>query len=135
MKRHGIRFDYSDEFERRIVHAFPSTILASFVNVVDNAIYWISSDTSSERVIKLGSDGAGFLISNGGPGIEDRIAERIFEFGETTKPGGRGIGLYLSRESLRREGFDLTLGATGKNVHPQFRISALSGEEESEVSE
>jgi signal transduction histidine kinase len=135
MKRHGIRFDYSDEFERRIVHAFPSTILASFVNVVDNAIYWISSDTSSERVIKLGSDSAGFLISNGGPGIEDRIAERIFEFGETTKPGGRGIGLYLSRESLRREGFDLTLVATGKNVHPQFRISALSDEKESEVSE
>jgi signal transduction histidine kinase len=135
MRRHAIRFGYTDEFEKRIVHAYPSTILASFVNVVDNAIYWISSDTSSERVIKLDSDSAGFLISNGGPGIEDRIAERIFEFGETTKPGGRGIGLYLSRESLRREGFELTLVATGLKVNPQFRIGALPDKRESEVRE
>jgi len=92
------------------------------VNVIDNAIYWITSDRDSNRTISLDSDGTGFLVSNGGPGIERRVAERIFEYGETTKPGGRGIGLYLARQSLRRDGFELTLEAEGKHASPVFKI-------------
>ena len=123
LERHSIEVEPTPAFDRMSVHGYPSTYLPVFVNVVDNAIYWITSDQDSERVIKLDSDGTGFTIWNGGPGIERRIAERIFDFGETTKIGGRGMGLYLARESLRREGFDLTLNGEGTNIHPSFRIA------------
>jgi signal transduction histidine kinase len=125
LERHAIVFRATAAFDRMSVHGYPSTYLPAFVNVVDNAIYWITSDRDSERLIKLDSDGVGFTIWNGGPGIEHRIAERIFEFGETTKIGGRGLGLYLARESLRREGFDLTLEAAGTEVRPVFRLAPV----------
>ena len=123
LERHSIRLVATPEFDQAKVHGYPSTYLPAFVNVVDNAIYWIATDKDAERLIRLDSDGVGFSIWNGGPGIERRIADRIFEFGETTKPGGRGMGLYLSRQALRREGFDLTLEADGVDKHPAFRIA------------
>ncbi len=123
LQRHHIRLIPTAAFDRHKVHGYPSTFLPPFVNVIDNAIYWIATDPESERVITLDADEEGFLISNGGPGVERRVAERIFEFGETTKPGGRGIGLFLSRQSLRTEGFDLTLEAVGSGVHPVFKIA------------
>ena len=82
----------------------------------------VSNGAKKEKVIKLDVDSKGFLISNSGPGIEEKIGERIFEFGETTKPGGRGMGLAISRDTLQREGFDIELLRTGKDVWPLFRI-------------
>jgi signal transduction histidine kinase len=134
LRRHHIAIEATSAFDGFRIHAFPSTLLASFVNVVDNAIYWISSDADSQKIIRLDADTSGFSIWNGGPGIDSRVADRIFEFGETTKVGGRGIGLYLSRQSLRREGLDLTLEAVGKNSHPMFRIRPTVGELNDELN-
>jgi signal transduction histidine kinase len=123
LERHSIRLTAAPAFDRMSARCYPSTYLPAFVNIVDNAIYWITTDKDSERLIKLDSDGKSFTVWNGGPGIERRIADRIFDFGETTKPGGRGIGLYLAREGLRREGAELALDADGFDVHPVFRIT------------
>ncbi len=128
LERHSIKVVATLAFDQMKVHGYPSTYLPAFVNVFDNAIYWITTDRDSERLIRLDSDYIGFSIWNGGPGVERRIAERIFDFGETTKPGGRGMGLYLSREALRREGFDLTLASAGTDVHPMFRIAPAHNE-------
>lgn len=128
LRRHRIEIEATSNFDGFRIHAFPSTLLASFVNVVDNAVYWISSDSASQRTIRLDADASGFTVWNGGPGVDARVADRIFEFGETTKVGGRGIGLYLSRQSLRREGLDLTLEVVGKNLHPMFRIGSTGSE-------
>jgi signal transduction histidine kinase len=124
LRRHGIAIEATPSFDNFRIKAYPSTLLPSFVNVIDNAVYWIDSERSSEKLIKLDADAKGFIIWNGGPGIEARIADRIFDYGETTKVGGRGIGLYLSRESLRRDGLDLTLESIGKDIHPVFRLGS-----------
>ena len=122
MERHGIALEHTPAFDAHMVTAFPSTILPVFVNLLDNAIYWITFDRNSEKRIRLDADARGFLVWNGGPGIERRDAERVFEFGITRKPGGRGMGLFISRESLRRDGFDLDLMTVGENTHPLFVI-------------
>lgn len=123
LARDQIRVVATAAFDRKSVHGNASTFLPAFVNLVENAIYWLGQDrTKADRLIKLDADDAGFLISNTGPGIDRRIADRVFEFGETTKPGGRGMGLYFSREALCREGYDLTLEASGAEVPPLFRI-------------
>lgn len=102
-----------------------SALIGAFINILDNAIYWLNSRAEGDKEIVLDADDKGFLISNSGPGIEERMRGRIFDFGETQKPGGRGMGLAISRETLRREGFDVELIRSGVDVSPQFRISPM----------
>lgn len=109
-------------FRGKKVECKSSALLGAFINMVDNAIYWLDSQGESEKKIMLDADNEGFLVSNNGPGIEERMRERIFDFGETKKPGGRGMGLAISRETLRREGFEIDLIKAGLDVSPEFRI-------------
>ncbi|WP_256352318.1 ATP-binding protein [Pseudomonas yamanorum] len=118
----NIKLVVTHEFRARKVDGKSSAILGAFLNVVDNAVYWLNSRSEGEKNITLDADDVGFLISNNGPGIEERIKHRIFDFGETKKPGGRGMGLAISRETLNREGFEIDLVKTGLDVSPQFRI-------------
>ena len=62
-----------------------------------------------ERTIELDAAQGVYMIRDSGPGIPRRDREAIFEYGFTRKPGGRGMGLAISRETLRRVGYDLTL--------------------------
>jgi len=127
-----IELEASDAFLERKVNCRTSALLGAFVNVVDNAIYWVSNGARDDKWIRLGVDGEGFLIENSGPGIEERLKDRIFEFGETTKPGGRGMGLAISKDTLLREGFDLELVQSGSDVYPMFRIRTAADEERGE---
>ncbi|TWD43058.1 histidine kinase/DNA gyrase B/HSP90-like ATPase [Pseudomonas sp. SJZ131] len=113
------------EFRDKTVQCKSSALLGAFINIVDNAIYWVSTGAESRREIFLDADERGFLISNTGPGIEERIRDLIFEFGETKKPGGRGMGLAISRETLRREGFEVELISAGLDFRPVFRIRPM----------
>lgn len=128
----GIVLDATDQFIKKKVKCRSSALLGAFINVVDNAVYWVSNGAKSEKIIRLDAEEDSFLISNSGPGIEERIQDRIFEFGETTKPGGRGMGLAISKDTLRREGFDIELAQAGSNVWPVFRILLNKNENDSE---
>lgn len=125
LERHGIELIATSAFDGHNVYAFPSTFLPAFVNLVDNAIYWLGTVKRPDKVIRLDADETGFLVSNNGPGVPLRIADRIFDFGLTTKLGGRGIGLFVSREALRKEGFDLTLDRAGESEEPLFRLRTV----------
>lgn len=122
LRRHDIKLVATPAFRSKVILALPPIILPSFVNIVDNAIHWITTVPGGEREILLDADEDLFLISNSGPGIPLRIADRIFEFGATEKIGGRGMGLFIARQALRSNGLDLTLQAAGENVRPQFAI-------------
>jgi len=130
LEENEIELEPSASFLSKTVKCHSAGILGAFVNVVDNAIYWVANGARGEKVIRLDADENGFLISNSGPGIEERLRERIFDFGETTKPGGRGMGLAVSRETLRREGFDLELINAGSDVAPLFQIKTIIRDEE-----
>lgn len=131
--RHEIKLEHTPAFDANTVMAFPSTLLPVFVNLMDNAIYWITSDKDSDRYIRLDADERGYAVSNGGPGIAHRDADRIFEFGVSHKPGGRGMGLYISRESLKRDGFDLELVNAGETSRPMFLIRTGKSVTEGEI--
>lgn len=118
----NIELCVSDTFRSSSLMCKSSTVIGAFVNIIDNAIYWISHRAEGERKIYLDVNKDGFLISNTGPGIEDRFRDRIFDFGETRKPGGRGMGLAVSRDTLRREGMDVVLIQTGLDSQPVFQI-------------
>lgn len=130
--RHNVSLHVTEDFKGKVVEGFPSTLYPTFVNLVDNAIYWLSSQKEGARNIILGADSEGFTIVNSGPGIPLRDADRIFDFGISSKPGGRGMGLYISRETLRREGYDLILVNPGEKNLVIFRI-LLSCDEKAEM--
>lgn len=134
LERHSIDLRPTRAFDSFMLNCYPSTFLPVFINVVDNAIYWITFDRDSDHWIKFDVDeDGGFLISNGGPGIDARDADRIFEFGETNKVGGRGMGLFISRSSLRKEGWDITLETSGNSTPPVFRIAPIVDAEDTLV--
>lgn len=108
MSRHQIRLISSQSFRDTKIKGYPSTIYPVFVNLVDNSIFWLK-DQAQFRQISLDTNEEGFVISDTGPGIPKRDRDAIFEMGFTRKPGGRGLGLYISREVLKREGFGLEL--------------------------
>jgi len=126
--RHNVNFTVTERFKAKTVKGFPSTLYPTFVNIVDNAIYWMTTEKDGTRDLVLDADENGYIISNSGPGIPIRDAERIFEFGITRKVGGRGMGLYISRESLRKEGFDLIFENPGEKNHPTFRINMMEND-------
>ena len=104
--RHSIQMRATRKFLNHSVRGYPSTFYPVFVNLMDNASFWLR-DQPEPRLIALDCDGEAMSVSDNGPGIQSQDQETIFELGFTRKPGGRGLGLYISRDVLRKVGFDL----------------------------
>ena len=110
LARHDVSLKATGAFNNAKLVGFPSNFYPVFVNLVDNAIFWLSQQSpQSKRTIKLDEHGGTLLVSDNGPGVNVRDREAIFEFGFSRKPGGGGMGLHIGRETLRRIGFDLQL--------------------------
>lgn len=126
IEAHAIKIMPTFSFRDYVVECKSSVIIGAFINLIDNAIYWLNTGATDEKIITLDADELGYIISNNGPGIDERYRSSIFEFGESKKIGGRGMGLAISREVLRRDGFDLVLSACGLGVNPEFRITPIA---------
>lgn len=126
-KRHKIELEVTQEFIDSVVPGFPSTIYPVFVNLIDNAVFWLK-DIQGNRVISLDFGDNVYFISNNGPAIHTRDKEAIFEQGFSRKPGGRGLGLFISQKALRKEGMDLTIVQPGRvDGWTTFAISCSGG--------
>ncbi len=110
MARHKVTLRTTKAFANATVVGFPSSFYPVFVNLVDNAIFWLSQQNpNNERIITLDAHDGALLVSDTGPGVNVRDRDAIFDSGFTRKPGGRGMGLHIGREGLRQVGFDLHL--------------------------
>jgi len=124
LERHHIKFSASRQFLDRALNGYPSSIYPVFVNLVDNAIYWLQRNRK-EKSIRLESEGQDFLVRDNGPGVSERDRENIFALNFSRKPGGRGMGLHISRQTLTRIGYTLTIDPT-REGGASFRISPLT---------
>lgn len=136
LERHKIEWVTTDAFETRMIKAYPSTFLPPIINIVDNAIFWLSRDTTGHKLdytglreLSFDADERGFLIGNNGPIISERDADRIFEMSFTTKLRGRGMGLNLAKSALKKDGYDITLVQSGSAGPPFFLITTERPEE------
>jgi signal transduction histidine kinase len=121
LREQEIALDFSESFEQMRVRLYPSTLYPVIVNLIDNAIYWLSG-YSGDRVIHL-DKGPGFIsVTDSGPGISVGDEEAVFEQGFSRKPAGSGYGLFVAREVLRRDGADITLAAPSADRGARFEI-------------
>ena len=124
LEQQQIELTATDEFIDFTVRGFRSTFYPVFVNLVDNAIFWLSDQPSPRRILLhiLNNEMA---VSDTGPGVSARDRQAIFESGFTRKPGGRGLGLYISKDALTRVGYALQLISVPYLGGATFRIKQI----------
>jgi signal transduction histidine kinase len=126
-RRHDVDLRVTSAFERFSFVGYPSTFYPVFVNLLDNAIFWLS-DRPVPRVVQLDHRNGSLLVQDNGPGIVLRDYEAIFEHGFSRKPGGRGLGLKISRDVLQRSGWSLEVVPAGGLPWPET-VASLPGSE------
>lgn len=126
--RHDIIMESTPSFKEFQIECFPSTIYPVVINLVDNAIFWLSSSQTDRRIL-LDATSDHIIIANNGPKIDLRDMERIFERGFSRKPGGRGLGLYISQKALAQEGMHLEVVNPPAGYHAAFGIFKAGSQE------
>ena len=76
-----------------------------FINIVNNALYWLIPVQNRKIRFEYRPDNGLILIMNNGVPISDQDLSRIFTIFFTRRKDGRGIGLYLALHSLAAVGY------------------------------
>ncbi len=121
-ERHRISLQPTEAFLSSHVECYPSTLYPAFINLVDNAVFWLGS-VKGERKIILDAEYGALSVSNNGPPIEPRDLEHIFERGFSRRPNGRGLGLFISARALKSEGMTLSVASAAPELNVTFRIA------------
>ncbi|SDG43262.1 Signal transduction histidine kinase [Celeribacter baekdonensis] len=128
LKRHNVRLVADEGFKAHTLHGFHADFYPVFVNLIDNAIYWASSARKDAGIIELIEDNGDLCVRDNGRGVSSIDVRNIFELNFTRKPGGRGMGLHISRQALGRLGYELNIDPPTPNSGACFRISKMSQE-------
>lgn len=105
LENRGVELKISTDFSSAKFHEFPSRIYPVFINLINNSIYWLAK----EKVKKIFLDArmGELLISDTGPGISQDDVPSLFELFFTRRVRGRGVGLYLCRQTLATGGHEI----------------------------
>ncbi|MGJ8548853.1 ATP-binding protein [Winogradskyella wichelsiae] len=104
-KRYRIHFTVNDSFREYEFFSFDSIVKPVFLNLINNANYWLIP--APDRKIKIELIDHEIRIMNSGERIDDSQLEDIFTLFYTRKRDGRGIGLYLAKKNLNAIGYDI----------------------------
>jgi C4-dicarboxylate-specific signal transduction histidine kinase len=89
------------------------------VNLVKNAVEAMHAVTDRKRTLRVTLSGAGrevcVAVCDAGVGLDKAQRDRVFEAFHTTKPGGMGMGLAISRSIIEAHGG--RLWATANETH------------------
>lgn len=94
-----------------LVRSTESALLQVLMNMVDNAIYWLTLKPKQDRniLIQIEAQTRRVIVADNGPGVEASDEPFIFEPFYTAKGiEGKGLGLYIARQVGIRSGFDVT---------------------------
>ncbi len=97
----------------------PGELDAIILNLLDNALYWLPKSNHKPKLeVSLRKLSTGkhvrVKISDSGPGVSEKDAERVFLPGVTRKPGGIGMGLTVAAELISDHGGRISLIQPGK---------------------
>lgn len=112
LKRDGIDVQIVDKGPPLTAKTTDAVLLQVFLNLFDNAMYWLHGKRVGKKKIDILLDGdEGILIfADSGPGINEDDAPYIFEpFYSGKGEEGRGLGLYIARQLLERHEYGIDI--------------------------
>lgn len=116
LERRGITLNVSPAFRHFSVYEQPPRIYPVFINLINNAAYWVGQTQNSSKTISLDVIDGKIVVSDDGPGVEKEDQKNLFSLFFTRKiRGGRGVGLYLCRANLAAGGHTISY-ATEKSM-------------------
>ena len=117
LKENSIEVEYDVSTQPVIAKTTDAVLLQVFINLFDNALYWLKS-IDSERKIMITIDGSQnrIIFSDSGPGVNADDIDYIFEaFYSGKGEEGRGLGLYIARQLLDRYDYSIDLAEFSKD--------------------
>lgn len=124
----GIDFSATQSFRSAKFMEFPSRIFPVFINVVNNSLYWLAGRPVKEILLDAVDDK--FLICDSGPGVDKDDVGNLFELFFTRRVRGRGVGLYLCKQTLAAGGHRIeyvTDGSLRRLPGANFAITLRNG--------
>lgn len=107
----GVRVDYRKVGGPLRVRATDATLLQVFINLFDNALWWLQTVDHDRRILITVDGGADRVVfSDNGPGVKPKDAPYICRpFYSGRGNAGRGLGLYIATQLLDRFGYTIRL--------------------------
>jgi hypothetical protein len=93
-----------------LVKCHEAVLLQSFINLIDNAVYWLTTSESEAKEIRILINGnkSEVIFADNGPGVRKDDLPYIFQpFFSTKGIKGRGLGLYIARQLLERYDYEI----------------------------
>ncbi|MDE0617543.1 MAG: ATP-binding protein [Rhodospirillaceae bacterium] len=88
-------------------------VMQVLINLFDNAAYWLETKAPTaprEICVTLDGDAGELVFADSGPGVDTDDRPYIFEaFFSGKGQAGRGLGLYIARQLLERQGYTIEL--------------------------
>ncbi len=106
-KEHGVRVRYALGREAESVLVDRVQIQQVILNLVRNAVDAMADCSRRELSVESAATGEGMAtvsVADTGPGVDEAAAARLFQPFVTTKPGGMGVGLSISRTIVEAHG-------------------------------
>ncbi len=115
-----------------IVMADRVQIQQVLINLMRNAMEAMRDSERRELLVRIGPTAEGRVlveVADTGPGISDEIAAELFKPFVTTKFGGMGVGLSISKRIVEAHGGELSV-SRNDNGGATFRFSLATIEDE-----
>lgn len=104
---YDIKIDSTPAYNNNSIEIKEPVIHTVYINIINNAIYWMRNKENRKIFFDYKPETGEIIICNSGFKIEEHRLEKIFEMFYSNRPNGRGIGLYLAKQSLNENGFDI----------------------------
>ena len=131
-RERGVRSVFDFAPDAKMVMADSVQIQQVLTNLMRNAMEAMIDSEQRELIVRTASNGDGKVlveVADTGPGISDEIAAQLFRPFVTTKPGGMGVGLSISKRIVEAHGGEISVSQNDKGG-ATFRFTLPSIEDE-----
>jgi len=127
----GIKLEITEE-SKLSVEMNKGHFLQVFNNLFDNSFFWLENTPARENPrisIKISrKPEKSIIFADNGPGIDKIVEGHLFDPFITTKPGGRGLGLYIVNDILQNYKAKIEVMSDGKILKgANFKITFPEG--------